>query len=139
MPGKASTSPAGRKRHRALLSAVLAIASSATVLVSCSLPPRLAAVLFEGVPPPGKEIPPEPVVRQPGREAYNPPALPPKVAGAKVEQGPALPDWDALYKKLPREIDASVDWDDALETKITAPSPGIDRKAAEQTVLDYNV
>jgi len=127
------------RRRWALLPALLAMASGAAVLVSCSLPPRLATLLFEGVPPPGKELAPEPVVRHPRRAAYKPPAPPPKVAKAKVEEKPALPDWDALYKKLPREKDASVDWDAALDKKVIAPRPGIDPKAAEQTVFDYNV
>jgi len=110
------------------------------MLPSCSAPSRIASVLFEGVPADGKAPPPEVVVRKPRRPAYHPPAAAqPTVTEAKVERRPALPDWDTLYKKLPREEDGSVDWDDALGKKIIAPMPGTDPKAAEQTVFDYNV
>lgn len=140
LPGKDATPPVARERHRVLPVFLLAVLSGAMVLMSCTVPPRLAAVLFEGVPPPGKETPPEPVVRHPRREAYKPPApLTPPVVLAKVEEKPPPTDWSALFKKLPREEDGSVDWNDALKEKLIVPRPGIAPDAAEQTVFDYDV
>lgn len=131
---------AARRRRwgAALLAASLAAAATSPVLVSCSLPPHIASAVFEGVPPDGKEPPPEPVVRKPRRAPYvAQKAI--QIAEEKVEEKPEMPDWGALYKTLPRQEDGSVDWDGALEKKTIAPRPGTDPKAAEQTVFDYNV
>jgi c(7)-type cytochrome triheme protein len=134
------TSAGTHRRRVGWLVALVAAACGAVALVACSVPPRIASVLFEGVPADGKPPPPEPVVRNPRRPPYHPPRpAVPAVTVAKVAPKPALPDWDALYKKLPHEPDGTVDWDDAFEKKLIAPRPGIEPKAAEQTVFDYNV
>lgn len=111
---------------------------TASMLASCSLPPRLAAVLFEGVPPPGKEAPPQPVVRHPRRQAYKPPEVH-KAKRPEVVVRPSLADWEERFRELPRRKDGGVDWDQALDQQMITPKPGLDPKAQPQMVFDYNV
>lgn len=119
------------------LAALFAVLSSAFFLSACAPQTPLLSVLFEGVPPPGQEVPPEPVVRQPRRAPFKPPAKP--VPLPEVPEKPAPPDWAALFQKLPKATDGSVDWVRALNEKRIAPKPGIDPKTDDQQAIDLNV
>lgn len=130
--------PAIMSKFRVLALVVLfAVLSSGLFLSGCTPPPQLASLFFEGVPPPGKEAPPEPVVRKPRRAPYKPPEkfVPPP----PVPEKPPSPDWAALFQKLPKSADGSVDWMRALDEKLVAPKPGIDPKTDDQPVIDLNV
>lgn len=128
-----------RKFRLVALIAASAVLSSGLFLSACAPQTQLLSVLFEGVPPPGKEVPPEPVVRKPRRPPFKP-LKPPEVPRvAEVEEKPARPDWAALFQKLPKVADGSVDWGRALNEKLIAPKPGIGPEATDQPVVDLNV
>lgn len=127
-----------KKRSRSLaLMALSAILSSGLLLSACAPQSELLSVLFEGVPT-GKEVTPEPVVRQPRRPPYKPPAKP--VPLPEVPEKPPPPNWAALFQRLPKVADGSVEWVRALNEKLIAPKPAIDPEAKdEQPVIDLNV
>ncbi len=132
--------PAINSKCRSIaLMALSAILSSGLFLSACTPQTQLLSMLFEGVPPPGKEAPPEPVVRQPRRPPYKPPAPPEVKPPAVVEEPPAKPDWAALFQKLPKVADGSVDWMRALDEKLVAPKAGIDPKTDDQPAIDLTV
>ena len=116
-----------------------ALLSSGFFLSGCAPQTQLLSVLFEGVPP-VKEAPPEPIVRRPRRPPYKPPAPPEVKPPVEAQEAPVKLDWAALFQKLPKVADGSVDWMRALNAKLIAPKPGIDPEAkTEQPVIDLNV
>lgn len=117
--------------------ALLAVLASGLLVSACAPRDRLLAVFFEGLPPEGKEAPPEPVVRQPRRTPYKPPAKP--APPPKAAEKPVAPDWAALFQKLPKAADGGADWMRALEEKLIAPKPGIGPEAVAQPVFDLDV
>jgi len=127
-----------RRRAGALTVCVLTLLLVLPMLVSCSLPPKLTALLFEGVPPPGKELPPQPVVRHPRRPPYKPPVVH-KKKRVKPPARPSLAEWSARYKKLPRDKLGGVEWVRALEEKLITPKPGLKPEDKPQMVFDYNI
>ena len=135
MPLPVSSKPVSQFRWL-VLGGFFAALSSGILLSACTVPPQLLSVLFEKVPPPGQEVPPEPVVRRPRRPPYKPPA-PPKVVG--IEEAPPRTDWIALLAQLPKTAAGSVDWVRALNEKLIEPKPGLDAKAEDEPVLDLDV
>lgn len=131
--------PPRKNRFRLIaLAALLAVLSSALLLGACAPQTQLLSALFEGVPPPGKEAAPEAVVRHPRRPRFIPPAKP--VPAPEVPEGPPAPNWGALFRKLPKVADGSVDWVRALNEKLIAPKTEIDPEAKnEQPIIDLNV
>jgi c(7)-type cytochrome triheme protein len=114
----------------------LAVLAGGLSVSACTVPPRLLAVLFENVPPPGQELPPEPVVRQPRRPPYQPPKPPPIVE--MKEEAPKT-DWAALLAQLPKDPGGGTNWVQALTEKLIEPKPGLDPKAEDEPVLDLDV
>jgi c(7)-type cytochrome triheme protein len=115
---------------------LFAALSSALFLSSCTAPPRLLTVLFEPDPRARPDAPPEPVVRQPRRAAYQPPKPPPVV---EIKEAPPRTDWVALRDRLPKDATDNVDWVRALNEKLIEPRPGLDAKADDEPVLDLDV
>ena len=130
--------PRKNQFHVVSLIALFALVASAFFLSACTPPTQLLSVLFEGVPPPGKEASAEPVGRQPRRPPYKPPA-PLEVKPVVVEEPPPKPDWAALFQKLPKVADGSVDWMRALDEKLIAPKAGIDPKSDDQPAIDLTL
>jgi c(7)-type cytochrome triheme protein len=81
-------------------------------------------------------VKPKPVVHQPRRPPYSPPAPPPVVGWVAP---PPKPDWHQLLVKLPKEQAGGVDWDSALEEKLIAPKAGIEPDAPDQPVFDLTL
>jgi len=103
---------------------------------ACTAPPQLVSILFEKVPPPGQEVPPEPVVRQPRRPPYQAPKPPPIV---EMQEEAPRTDWAALLAQLPKETGGGTDWVRALNEKFIEPKPGLDPKAEDEPMLDLDV
>jgi len=130
--------PALRTRSRLLALLVLfAVLSSALFLSACAPQSQWVSVLFEKVPPPGQEVPPEPVVRQPRRPPYKPPAPPVTVVEMK-EEAPRT-DWAALFARLSKTKAGGTDWVGALNEKRIELKSGLDAKAEDQPVFDLDV
>jgi len=117
--------------------AVLAGVSSGMLLASCTLPQSLKTMLFENVPPPGEERPPEPVVVRPRHPPLKPPAKPPPVVA--VPEKPPAPDWAALYARLPRDELGEANWVRALDAKLISPQPGLAPDAEDWEPLDLDL
>lgn len=137
MPPPVSSKPVIKyKFHWLALLGLFAVWASGVLVSACTAPPQLLSVLFEKVPPPGQEVPPEPVVRQPRRPPYQPPKPPPIVE--MQEQAPRT-DWAALLAQLPKATGGGTDWVRALNEKLIEPKPGLDPKAEDEPVLDVDV
>ena len=129
--------PAIKSKSRLLALLVLfAVLASALFLSACAPQSRWLSVLFEQVPPPGQETLTEPVVRQPRRPPYKPPA-PPLIVETK-EEAPRT-DWAALLEQLPKHAAGGTDWVRALNEKLITPKPGLDPKAEDEPVVDLDV
>ena len=124
--------------RRITLFALLAGVSTALLLSSCAVPRSLVTLLFEDVPPPGQEKPPEPVIGRLRHPPLKPPPPKPKPVVA-VPARPPTPDWMALYAKLPRDDQGHVNWVRALNEKLIAPKPGLAPDAEDQEPLDLDL
>jgi len=122
--------------HRIGSIALLIAVVAGPLLTSCSMPRSLKTLLFENVPPPGEERPPEPVVVRPRHPPLKPVTRKPAVVAAPKRPPP--PDWRALYAKLPRTEQGQVDWVRAIAETLISPKPGLapDAEALEPTDLD---
>jgi c(7)-type cytochrome triheme protein len=118
-----------RTASRATRRLAAVLVATGLSLVACTVPPRVAGILFEPAPAP------KPVVHPLRREPYKPPAP------VKVEVASAEPqvDWAGIYAQLPTGADSNVDWAKALQQELIRPKPGTDEKAEEQPVLDLDV
>ena len=105
-------------------------------LAACSTSHELLSLVFDGVPPPGMEQPPAPVVHQPRRPTYKPPEL------QQVIEIPDLPppiDWRSRFLALARNADGEVQWTRALDDKAITPKPGIAADAKDEDPTDVDV
>ena len=104
--------------------------------VACTTQNPVMTAFFDGVPEPGAEHVPAPVVKQPRRPKYVKP--PPPVA---FVEGPDLPPPTAgkgIYAGLARNDDA-VAWVKALEAKQINPKPSLDPEAKDDEPTDLDV
>jgi c(7)-type cytochrome triheme protein len=90
---------------------------------------------FDGVPAPGQEQPPKPVIHQPRRPAYKKPEPQPVIV---IPDKPPPIDWKARFLALARNDDGQVEWTRALDEKAITPRPGLadDAKDEEPTDMD---
>ena len=103
---------------------------------------RVLSIIFEGVPKPGQEITPEPVVHHPRRPpGYTPRPKPVlvKIDPNQREKSLFLRDWNGLLKKLPKDALGAVNWVKALEDGVISPKPGLGPKITEQPVLPMDI
>ena len=103
---------------------------------------KVLSTVFEGVPKPGEEVKPEPVIHPPRRPPIRKPEPRPVVARVTPEQikkALFLVDWNELLKNLPKDAVGAVNWVKALEDGDISPKPGLDPKAPEQPVLPMDV
>ena len=129
--------PATKSKSRLLVLLVLfAVLSSALFLSACAPQNQWLSVLFEKVPPPGQEKPPEPVVRHPRRPPYKRPAPP---ALVEMKEEALRTDWAALLAQLPKTAAGGTDWARALNENLIAPKPGLDPTAEDGPVIDLDV
>ncbi|MCG6887699.1 MAG: cytochrome c3 family protein [Proteobacteria bacterium] len=109
--------------------------------VGCTLATRqkIMKVVFEDVPPPGQQKPPEPFVGHPRRQpVYEPP--PPVMVLVKAYKPAFQYDWKALLLALPKDAVGGVDWVTALADGAIDPRTGIDPEhSPQQPVLPLNV
>jgi c(7)-type cytochrome triheme protein len=108
----------------------------AALVVACTTQNPVMTALFVGVPEPGAEHVPAPVVKQPRRPKYVKP--PPPVTFVEVPDLPPPTDWKAIYASLPRNDDA-VAWVKALEAKQIDPKPSLDPAAKDDEPTDLDV
>jgi c(7)-type cytochrome triheme protein len=125
------TPPASRRR-RGIPGAVIA----AALVAACTTANPVMTFLFDGVPAPGEERVPQPVVKQPRRLPYKPP--PPAVTWVAVPDLPPAIDWKARYAELPRTDGGDIAWVKALDDKVIAPKPGIADDAKDEDATDMD-
>ena len=120
---------------RSRLGVRLALAAVA-LLVACTSSHELLTTFFDGVPPPGAEKPPAPVVRQPRRPPYKPPD--PVVKTVQIIEAPPPIDWRSRYEALAKNAAGDIDWARALSEKTVTPKAGLtaDKKDEEPTDMD---
>jgi len=128
----------GAQRRWWRASVGLGAAALAAFAVACTSQNPVMTTLFAGVPDPGAEHVPAPVVKQPRRPKYKKP--PPPVKYIEVPDLPPPTDWKGIYTGLPRD-DSGVQWMKALEAKLITPKPGLapDAKDEEPTDLDVEL
>lgn len=114
----------------------LGAAGLAALAIACTTQNPVMTALFDGVPEPGAEHVPAPVVKQPRRPKYVKP--PPPVRFVEVPDLPPPTDWKGIYASLPRNDDA-VAWVKALEAKQINPKPSLDPDAKEDEPTDLDV
>jgi c(7)-type cytochrome triheme protein len=106
------------------------------LLASCTSSHELLTVFFDGVPPPGAEQAPVPVVKPPRRLPYKAPE--PLVKTVQIVEAPPPIDWRARYAALARNASGDIDWGRALAEKSITPKPGLTaaQKDEEPTDMD---
>ena len=116
---------------------------SACVLAACSSQPSVLAVFFD-IPPPGQDKSHDPVIGHQRRAPFVDPAI--KEAKLYLERrkaqlnAPPPANWADIYKKLPKDDDANIDWMAALKDKIITPSGTFDpKKPDEGKTMDAEV
>jgi len=116
----------------------LGVIGLAALAVACTSRNPVMTALFDGVPKPGVEHAPEPVVKKPRRPKYVKPA--PPVTFVEVPVLPPAVDWKSAYAGLVRNDDG-VAWVKAIEAKQVLPKPGLtpDVKDEEATDLDVEL
>jgi len=134
-PLNLSTPPIRSKSRLLALPVLFSVLSSALFLSACAPHNQWLSVLFE-LPPPGQEKLAEPVVRQPRRPPYTPPAPPPIV---EMQEETPRTDWAAVRDQLPKNAAGGTDWVRALNEKLIEPKPGLDAKTEDQPVFDLDV
>lgn len=110
---------------------------SSLLLGACSTTNPVLTFFFDGVPAPGEEQAPTPVVRQPRRAPYVPPES--KIHIIEIPERPPPVDWRARYEALPKNDEDGVDWMRALNEGIITPRPGLAENAAEEEPTDMDV
>ncbi len=113
------------------------ILAGGLLLSSCTSPNQLLSLVFDGVPPPGRESLLRPVVKPPRRPPYVPPA--PLVKIEEIVELPAPIDWRARFQALARNAAGDVDWARALSEKSVAPKAGIAPDAKDEEPNDMDL
>lgn len=115
---------------------LMAILAIGTFLSACSTANPVLTFFFDGVPPPGVDQSPVPVVHQPRRAPHQPPK--PDVIVLDIPDKPPPVDWRARFEALAKNADDGVDWVRAINDKAITPKPGIaaDAKEEEPTEID---
>ncbi len=114
----------------------LGAAGVAALVVACTTQNPVMTAFFDGVPQPGAEHVPAPVVKQPRRPKYQKP--PPPVTFVEVPDIPPPTDWKGIYAGLPRNDDG-VAWMKAIEAKYITPKPGITPDVKDEDPTDLDV
>jgi len=108
---------------------------SACLLAACSSQPSVMAMFFD-IPPPGQDKSHDPVIRGPRRTVFVDPAIEEaKAYLARLQERAKAPppaNWTEIYKKLPKDDDANIDWMAALKDKIITPRGAIDPKTPDE-------
>ncbi|GAB4177861.1 MAG: hypothetical protein Fur0039_21400 [Rhodocyclaceae bacterium] len=135
--------PRDSRPRRALRMLVL---SAAGLLAACGTQTPLLSLIFD-IPASGKDPGAVPVVRQPRRSVptereqlvVTKEYLANLAAAAKA--GPP-PNWPDIFKKLPKDDEDNIDWNQALRDKVISPRAAIERDAPEpppEKVFDQDV
>jgi len=128
------------KRRYPVYAMVIAVLCSAVILLNGCTPEsrhRLATIVFNDVPPLGKEKPAKPFIRKP-RRSYEKPAQKHYVKRKKYK--PTFnTNWQAVFDTLPKDPTGGIDWAAALKEGTINPQAGIDSKTIEQPVLPLDV
>lgn len=114
-----------------------ALLATGLLLAACTSSHELLTVFFDGVPPPGADKPPTPVVRPPRRLPYKPPE--PTVKTVEIIEAPPPIDWRARYAALPKNGSGEVDWVRALEEKSITPKAGLTAEQKDEESTDVDV
>ncbi len=132
----ATVSPRWEAAHARALRGLAAVLAAALLVAACTSANPVMTFLFDGVPAPGEEQTPKPVVKHPRRLPYKPP--PPVVTFVEVPELPPTIDWKGRYEALPRNDGGDVAWARALDEKLITPKPGLadDAKDEEPTDMD---
>lgn len=107
------------------------------LLGACTSSHELLTTFFDGVPPPGAEKPPAPVVRPPRRPPYKPPE--PVVKTVQIIEAPPPIDWRARYEALAKNAAGDIDWARALSEKTITPKPGLTAEKKDEEPTDMDV
>ena len=131
--------------RRWVLLVSLVLLAGAAALTSCSQESRyrVLTTFFEGMPKPGEDASPKPVVRRPRREPPKPEPKPEVVEAAlpapEPEKPAALREWRDALRVLSKDAAGGVDWVRALEEKAIEPRAGLDPEAKEQPIFPLDV
>ena len=129
---KPTLTPPASRRRRGIPGVVIA----AALVAACTTANPVMTFLFDGVPAPGEERSPQPVVKPPRRPPYKPPPSP--VTWVAVPDQPPAIDWKARYAELPRTDGGDVAWVKALEDKLVTPKPGIADDVKDEDATDMD-
>jgi c(7)-type cytochrome triheme protein len=124
-----------RLRLRHVLQLVVLL--PACLLVACSSQPSVLAMFFD-MPPPGQPDPGDaPVIHQPRRVPFVDTSIATvskeylALMEERAKEGPP-PNWEEVFKKLPKDDDDNIDWMAALANKLINPSGTIDPKSPDE-------
>jgi cytochrome c oxidase cbb3-type subunit 2 len=96
---------------------------------------RALSALFDGVPKPGEDGRPKPVVRMlrhpPPPKTQRPPVIVDAALPPPREDATLLGDWQDLFPRLPKDWSGDVDWVAAINSGAVSPRRAVEESAEE--------